>query len=75
MLQMLEEASQNRLNVVLGDVLSLDMSKMFRESLRLPWEDACPNIHLIGNLPFSVSTPLIIRWLRDISLKYDSIFL
>lgn len=67
---MLEEASQNRLNLVLGDVLSLDMSKLFRESLRSPWEDKCPNIHLIGNLPFSVSTPLIIQWLRDISLKY-----
>ncbi|XP_034249396.1 dimethyladenosine transferase 1, mitochondrial [Thrips palmi] len=71
-LQMLEEASQSRMNVVVGDVLSLDMSKMFRESLRLSWEDTCPDIHLIGNLPFSVSTPLIIRWLRDISLKQNA---
>jgi len=75
LLQMLEESSQNRLNVVLGDVLSVDMSKMFRETLKLPWDDTCPNIHLIGNLPFSVSTPLIIRWLKDISLKYDNICL
>lgn len=67
---MLQEASHNKLSMILGDVLSLDMCKMFREDLRNSWEDKCPNIHLVGNLPFSVSTPLIIRWLKDISLKY-----
>lgn len=66
---MLREASQNRLDIILGDVLLLDMSKMFRDDLRMTWEDRCPNIHLLGNLPFSVSTPLIVRWLRDISLQ------
>jgi len=31
------------------------------------WTDPPPNLHLVGNLPFSVSTPLIIRWLDAIS--------
>lgn len=71
-LEILREATQERLHIILGDVLALEMSKMFREELRMQWEDRCPNIHLIGNLPFSVSTPLIIRWLKDISLKRNA---
>lgn len=71
-LEMLQEASQERLKVVLGDILSVDMQKLFREDLRMQWDDRCPNIHLIGNLPFSVSTPLLIQWLRDISLRQNA---
>ncbi|KAK3921702.1 Dimethyladenosine transferase 1, mitochondrial [Frankliniella fusca] len=71
-LQMVQEASQGKLNIVLGDILSVDMCKMFRDDLRMQWDERCPNIHIIGNLPFSVSTPLIIQWLKDISLRKNA---
>lgn len=51
------------------DILYFPMSSIFPEDLKKEWKDRPPNIHLIGNLPFNVSTPLIIRWLEQISEK------
>ncbi|XP_063241105.1 dimethyladenosine transferase 1, mitochondrial [Bacillus rossius redtenbacheri] len=69
MLELLTEATDGKMDVIIGDVLSFNMEKMFPEEMRLDWESHTPNIHLIGNLPFSVSTPLIIRWLHAIADK------
>ncbi|UYV77034.1 TFB1M, partial [Cordylochernes scorpioides] len=33
------------------------------------WDDICPPIKIIGNLPFNVASPLLIKWLREISEK------
>lgn len=68
--QLLVESSHQRMQVILGDVMNFDMSKMFSEDKRRDWEDRPPHIHVIGNLPFSVSTPLIIRWLQAMSERY-----
>jgi dimethyladenosine transferase 1, mitochondrial len=65
---MLAETSGNRVDIHLGDVLSFNMSTMFPEQLRTEtWDSRPPAINIIGNLPFNVSTPLIIRWFQDIS--------
>lgn len=66
-LDLLEESSDQCMQVFLGDVMNFDMSKIFSENKRRKWEDHPPHIHIIGNLPFSVSTPLIIRWLQAMS--------
>ncbi|XP_075410461.1 dimethyladenosine transferase 1, mitochondrial isoform X1 [Tenrec ecaudatus] len=66
-LQMLSDAAPGKLRIVHGDVLTYRVDRAFPESLKRPWEDDPPNFHIIGNLPFSVSTPLIIKWLREVS--------
>ncbi|CAG2055003.1 unnamed protein product [Timema podura] len=61
------KACENRMEVIIGDVMGFNMEKCFPEDFRKEWVDEQPNVHLIGNLPFSVSTPLIIKWLEAIS--------
>lgn len=70
-LKMLEDACPGKIQIYWGDVLSFDMSKIFPEDCAVPWEDR-PKIHLIGNLPFSIATPLIIRWLSDVSTRTNA---
>lgn len=66
-LEMLAEASGDRMSIVWGDVLSHNLTNAFPEESKRDWNDQPPNIHIIGNLPFKIATPLIIRWLKAIS--------
>ncbi len=66
---MLREAVPGIVHIIQGDVMTFDMENLFSEDKKRAWEDHYPPIHIIGNLPFSVSTPLIIKWLRAISEK------
>ena len=58
---MLNDASGGAMTIHHSDILRFDMSNMFPEEAAVPWDGPTPNIYLIGNLPFSVSTPLIIK--------------
>ncbi|GFO19293.1 rRNA adenine n(6)-methyltransferase, partial [Plakobranchus ocellatus] len=66
-LQILAEASQQEVEVIEGDILSYNLESAVPQDYEKPWQGTIPEIHIIGNLPFSVSTPLIIQWLDDIS--------
>ncbi|XP_061698922.1 dimethyladenosine transferase 1, mitochondrial isoform X2 [Syngnathoides biaculeatus] len=66
-LKLLSEAAPGRLRIVHGDILTYRMDRGFPGSVSQPWEDDPPNLHIIGNLPFSVSTPLIISWLENMA--------
>jgi len=72
-LQLLNDSCSGRLDIHIGDVLTFNMEKLFDDNLRRDWNDDTPDIRVIGNLPFNVSTPLIIRWLAAMSNK-SSIF-
>lgn len=69
MLQMLNEASGGMMRIFSGDVLRFNMEQIFPSEMSVNWSDDPPHLHIIGNLPFNVSTPLIIRWLEDMSMR------
>ncbi|KAM9842025.1 dimethyladenosine transferase 1, mitochondrial [Aulostomus maculatus] len=66
-LKLLSEAAPGRMRIVHGDILTYKMNRGFPENVSKPWEEDPPNLHIIGNLPFNVATPLIIRWLENIA--------
>ncbi|TNN83042.1 Dimethyladenosine transferase 1, mitochondrial [Liparis tanakae] len=66
-LKLLSEAAPGMLRIVHGDILTYRMDRGFTEAVSKPWEEDPPNLHIIGNLPFSVSTPLIIKWLENVA--------
>ncbi|XP_033341537.2 mitochondrial transcription factor B1 [Megalopta genalis] len=60
-------AVNGKMTVIYGDIMRTDLTNMFPEAVATTWEEKAPKIHIIGNLPFNVSTPLIIKWLQAIS--------
>lgn len=69
-LTMLSESFQNvngKMDIIYDDILKVNMENMFPKEIKRDWEDICPRINLIGNLPFNISTPLIIKWLHEMS--------
>ncbi|XP_039904991.1 dimethyladenosine transferase 1, mitochondrial isoform X1 [Simochromis diagramma] len=66
-LKLLSEAAPGRLRIVHGDILTYRLDRGFPTNISKPWEGDPPNLHIIGNLPFSVSTPLIIKWLENVA--------
>ncbi|XP_068436444.1 dimethyladenosine transferase 1, mitochondrial [Clinocottus analis] len=66
-LKLLSEAAPGKMRIVHGDILTYRMDRGFTENISKPWGEDPPNLHIIGNLPFNVSTPLIIKWLEAIA--------
>ncbi|XP_026489205.1 dimethyladenosine transferase 1, mitochondrial [Vanessa tameamea] len=70
-LELLADACRGKVDVdiVTGDILKTDISQFLPEDTKHEWTDSPPPINLIGNLPFSVSTILMVRWLEMISKR------
>lgn len=72
-LELLNEASGGRVEIILGDVLNFDMTELLPSTLTHPWDSSSPDIVVTGNLPFNVSTPLLIRWIQAMANR-DNVF-
>ncbi|KAJ1955909.1 hypothetical protein EC988_001624 [Linderina pennispora] len=58
-LQQLQEASMGRFSVILGDMLEINHSEILKRA-----DGEFSHVHLLGNLPFGVATPMLLQWLK-----------
>lgn len=63
----LNTCSGNKMDIHIGDALTFNMQELFPPGIRREWEGGVPDIRLVANLPFNISTPLLIKWLRCMS--------
>lgn len=58
-----------QMDIYRDDILKFRIENAFPGSIRCDWNDIRPPVHIVGNLPFAISTRLLINWLKDISLR------
>lgn len=58
-----------RMDIVRDDILKYRCEHAFPDCPQHEWDGKRAPVHLIGNLPFAISTRLLINWLKDISLR------
>lgn len=73
-LELLAEASRGhtKMDIHIDDILRYPIETAFVDpttSVKHAWDGKRAPVHLIGNLPFAISTRLLIDWLKDISLQ------
>ncbi|GBN65990.1 Dimethyladenosine transferase 1, mitochondrial [Araneus ventricosus] len=66
-LELLADASGGRMKIILADIMDIDLENILPRTLACEWKMLPPPLFIIGNLPFNISTPLIIKWLRHCS--------
>ncbi|EFN89152.1 Dimethyladenosine transferase 1, mitochondrial [Harpegnathos saltator] len=56
-----------KVDIIFDDIMRAHIESLFPKEKKMNWNDKPPDLFLIGNLPFNVSTPLIIQWLHSIA--------
>ncbi|KRX71894.1 Extended synaptotagmin-2 [Trichinella sp. T6] len=67
-LELIAESTGGIMDIRIGDVMKYEIETEFPADVKREWSEEPPPVHVIGNLPFNVSTYLIIKWLRAMSL-------
>jgi len=60
-------AINGQMDIIYDDITKINLENLFPMEEKRDWDDKAPDIYIIGNLPFNVSTPLIIKWLHAIA--------
>jgi dimethyladenosine transferase 1 len=62
-LEHLSRYADGRMKIHHADILKTDLEAIWTEAgcPRHNWWDEPPNLHVVGNLPFNIASPLIIR--------------
>jgi dimethyladenosine transferase 1 len=70
-LELLKESTLGavQLDIVCDDILKFRCEHAFPICEQKDWHGSVGDVHLIGNLPFAISTRLLINWLKDISMR------
>lgn len=70
-LELLAESAidHTSISIHVDDILRYPIETAFPTADHHDWHGRRAPVHLIGNLPFAISTRLLINWLKDISLR------
>lgn len=60
-------AINGQMDIIYDDIMKINLENLFPMEEKRDWDSKAPDIYIIGNLPFNVSTPLIIKWLHAIA--------
>ena len=67
--QLADAASPGQMKIVLGDCLDYSFETLFPKSAAKEWSVVNEDVAVLANLPFAVSIPLLVRWLRFMSTR------
>ncbi|CAK9294295.1 unnamed protein product [Gordionus sp. m RMFG-2023] len=63
--------SETKMSIYHADILKFQMDSIFPQNVATSWSETDSNINIIGNLPFNISLPLLLRWLREMDARND----
>lgn len=61
-----------KMDIYRDDILNFKIDEVFTDPIQCEWDAPLPPVHLIGNLPFAISTRLLVNWIKDVSLHRNA---